>query len=239
MKRTEVPGVSVEEMRRVDELAESTYHLNLLQMMENAGRCLARLTRDRFLEGDAIDKRVVVLAGPGGNGGGGMAAARRLHNWGAQVHLILGTPEQKLAPVPAHQLRALRRLEVAVTAHEAEIDAPAVLIDALLGYSATGRPRPPMDGLVTRANNSGAPILALDIPTGLNPETGEANEPAMRALATMTLALPKSGLLLDSARSYVGELWLADISIPAELYREMGIDVPVLFAGDDLLLLDA
>jgi len=61
------------------------YRISLFQMMENAGRCLAMLTRERFLQGDAKGKAITVLAGNGGNGGGALVAARRLHNWGAHV----------------------------------------------------------------------------------------------------------------------------------------------------------
>ncbi len=239
MFQSEIPSVNVAQMRQVDDLAENEFHLALLQMMENAGRGLARLSRQRFLEGTVMEKRVVILAGPGGNGGGGLAAARRLHIWGAEVNVILGTGYDKLAPVPSHQYQALQSMGVQIAQAPADLPPSDLILDALLGYSAKGAPREPMAGLILQANAASAPILALDIPTGLNPETGRANEPAVRAAATMTLALPKTGLLKDEARTYVGELWLADISIPPALYGKMGIRVPVMFSQDDLVQLSS
>jgi NAD(P)H-hydrate epimerase len=113
-----------------------------------------------------------------------------------------------------------------------------VILDALLGYSASGAPRPPLDQLVRSANKSGTPILALDIPTGLDPDNGRPSDPTIRAAATLTLALPKAGLLADGARDYVGELWLADLGIPPSLYGELGLEVPAdLFSKDDIIRL--
>ena len=143
----EVPHLTTGQMIEVDRAMVEDYHVELMQMMENAGRNLAHLARDRFLDGDAEGKPVVVLAGTGGNGGGALVAARRLHNWGARVQVVLAQPMDKLTPVPAHQFDILTRMRVPVLAAE-EIDTittPAVVLDGLIGYSlrgAPGEPRP-------------------------------------------------------------------------------------------------
>ena len=231
-----VPGVTAAQMREVDRLTVDVYGISLLQMMENAGRAFAELTRIHF--GNVLKRRVVVLAGRGGNGGGGMVAARRLAIWGADVRVLLAHPEAALAEVPAHQLASLRALgvplhspaETASVLHQAD-----VILDALLGYSLDGAPRQPEAEMIRVANAHGLPILALDIPSGLDPDRGTPNEPSIRATRTLTLALPKAGLLRPEAAISVGELWLADISVPPSVYDRLGIHPGPLFAGSDLV----
>ena len=96
-----VPAVTSAEMAAVDQAMVEDYGIDLIQMMENAGRALAAFARDRFLDGDPKGKTVVVLAGPGGNGGGALVAARRLHGWGATIRAVLAHEPDCLAPVPA------------------------------------------------------------------------------------------------------------------------------------------
>jgi len=114
--------------------------------------------------------------------------------------------------------------------HEAD-----VVLDALLGYSLDGPPREPEAGLIRIANSNGLPILALDLPSGLDPDSGLPHDPTIRATRTVTLALPKVGLLRPEAASSVGELWLADISVPPTAYAEVGIVPGPLFAESDLV----
>ena len=230
-------------MREVDRLAVDDFGITLLQMMENAGRALARLARERFLAGDARGKRVLVLAGPGGNGGGGLVGARVHHNWGADVSVFATSPPERMADVPRHQLRILESVDVAtVVASEATLLPEAdLIVDALIGYSLRGglSLAGATAALVRAANQHRAPTLALDIPTGVDATSGEAAGGVIRADATLTLALPKEGLRAASAPEYVGELYLADISIPAELYARpsLGIEVGPLFASDDIIRL--
>ena len=237
----QVPYLTTEQMIEVDRAMMEDYHIDLLQMMENAGRNLAHLARDRFLEGNPAVKPVVVLAGPGGNGGGALVAARRLHNWGARVQVVLATPVDKLTPVPAHQLDILKQMRIPVLAAEA-IDTPAtpaLVLDGLIGYSLRGAPRGAAADLIRWANGQRPPILSLDVPSGIDTATGTVHEPAIRATATMTLALPKRGLALPGAEALVGELYLADISVPPELYASPALNVSVgpLFGRADVIRL--
>src|SRR5215472_14665029 len=177
LSRGAVPALTTEQMREVDRVMVEDLHIELVQMMENAGRSLAELAIDRFSPGS-----VTVLAGPGGNGGGGLVGARHLANRGCQVQVVL-SEQDRLTPVPAHQADILGRMGIPI----AERPPPAdLVIDALIGYSLRG-------------------------------------DPAIRATATLTLALPKAGLLDAPA---VGELYLADISAPSLIYERMGIPVP-------------
>ncbi|MFP4323735.1 MAG: NAD(P)H-hydrate epimerase, partial [Anaerolineales bacterium] len=209
--------------------------------MENAGRNLAHLARGRFLNGDPTNQQVVVLAGTGGNGGGALVCARRLHNYGAQVAVYLTAADAQFTPIPGHQLGILRRMGVAV--HPAEGIAtqaePALVIDGVIGYSLKGAPHGQAATLIRWANASRAPILALDAPSGVDTTSGTVYDPAINATATLTLALPKEGLRAPGVEAQVGELYLADISVPPELYAnpQLRLSVGNIFAAGDIIRL--
>lgn len=239
--RGEVPYLSAEQMVEVDRAMVEDLGIELVQMMENAGRNLAHLARARFLDGDPRGKRVVVMAGTGGNGGGALVCARRLHNWGARVEVLATRPDEDFAPVPAHQLRILRRMRV-------EVGAPPVpggelvadlIVDGVIGYSLKGSPGGAAGELIRWANARGYPVLALDVPSGVDATSGIAFDPAVEATATMTLALPKEGLRAPGARAHVGELYLADIGVPPSLYAEpaLGLRVGSVFTESDVVRL--
>ena len=109
-----VPYLTAEQMVEVDRAMVEDYRIELIQMMENAGRDLAHLARVRFLGGDPRGMRVAVMAGTGGNGGGALVCARRLHNWGAQIRVFVTAGDSGFAPTPAHQLDILRRMRVSI-----------------------------------------------------------------------------------------------------------------------------
>lgn len=236
-----VPYITTEQMREVDRAMIEDYKIELIQMMENAGRNLAHLARARFLDGNPQGKHVVVLAGTGGNGGGALVCARRLHNYGADVTVYVTAPDEKFTPIPAHQLNILHQMGVAIEPTES-IDTqskPDLVVDGVIGYSLKGTPRGNAAVLIKWANDSQAPILALDAPSGVDTTTGTVFDPATKATATMTLALPKEGLRAAGVDAQVGELYLVDISVPPELYAEDGLnlDVPYLFAESDIIRL--
>jgi NAD(P)H-hydrate epimerase len=211
-----VPAVTAPQMREIDRAMIEDFHIELVQMMENAGRSLADLAGALY-----NPRTIVVLAGPGGNGGGGLVAARHLRNRGADVSVVLGAAG--LAPVPAHQLDIIQRMGIPV------LDQPVVaglVIDALLGYSLRGDPAPRFAELITWANGQPAPVLALDTPSGLDVTTGRQSAPCVRAGATMTLALPKTGL---AGSAVTGRLYLADISVPLLLLERLGLAGPGMF----------
>ena len=219
-----VPAVTVEQMREVDRIMIEDLHIELIQMMENAGRNLAELAVRQF-----APRTATVLAGPGGNGGGGLVAARHLVDRGIGTTVVLSGADA-LAPMPAHQLDILDRMRVAVEVDPVTAD---LVIDALIGYSLRGDPSGRAGQLIDWANGQEAPVLALDTPSGLDVTTGEPRKPCIRAAATLTLALPKTGLL--TAPEHVGALYLADISVPPVVYERIGIRVPFLFAEDSLV----
>jgi NAD(P)H-hydrate epimerase len=229
-----IPALTKNQMIEVDRAMIEDYHIELLQMMENAGRNFAELAR-RWLKGTVQGKSIIVLCGTGNNGGGGMTAARRLHNWGADVSITLTKHAAELCGVPAHQLDILQRLKVPILGPASLPSTSDLILDAIIGYSLNGSPRGAAADLIRWANGRNVPILSLDTPSGLDVTRGTAYNPTIRATATLTLALPKTGLLNPQSTTYVGDLYLADISVPPVLYARMGITVPPLFTERDLI----
>ncbi|MGH2820427.1 MAG: NAD(P)H-hydrate epimerase [Actinomycetota bacterium] len=222
-----IPAVTSEQMREIDREAVEGFDLLLIQMMENAGVRLAELALRRFQP-----ETVAVLCGRAGNGGGGLVAARHLANRGVRVAVTLGKDRSRLGDVPRHQLAILQRMAVPIGT---EPVAAGLVLDALIGYSLRGDPHGRAAELIRWANEHEAPVCSLDVPSGLDATTGEIGDPCVRAMATLTLALPKTGLA--GAPGVVGELYLADISIPPALYSNIATQVDPIFASGPILRL--
>lgn len=237
----EVPYLTTEQMVEVDRAMVEDFRIELIQMMENAGRNLAHLARIRFFDGDPRGKEVIVLAGTGGNGGGALVCARRLHNYGAEVNVLVTRPDAEFTSIPAQQLEILHRMKVPVAPAAAAktFDPRNLIVDGVIGYSLQGAPRGTARALIQWANEQEAPILSLDAPSGVDTTTGTVYDPAIRATATMTLALPKQGLRAPGVEAHVGELFLADIGVPPALYAEpaLALEVRNLFAESDIIRL--
>jgi NAD(P)H-hydrate epimerase len=236
-----VPAVTAAQMREVDRLAVTRYGLQLIQMMEHAGRALAEVARD-MLGGTAAGRQILVAAGRGDNGGGGIAAARHLANWGGDATLLVERAEA-ITGVAAQQLTGARAAGVVVLEGDAALGAlsdgrPDLLIDALIGYGLTGGPRGWPAEVIVRANAGGVRTLSLDVPSGLDATTGECLEPCVRASATLTLALPKTGFLHPAGRAAAGTLYLADIGIPPRVYADLGMTVGAIFEREGIVRID-
>ena len=200
------------QMLEVDRAMVEDLRIELIQMMENAGRNLAQLVVDLF-----APSTVTVLAGSGGNGGGGLVAARHLANRGVDVSVTLARPALAMGPVPAHQLQIVERMGLPVRTKAGHAD---VVIDALIGYSLKGAPRGRIGELIGRIGDTGEVVVSLDTPSGVDVTDGSVPGVAVRADATMTLALPKVGLRIASQ---VGDLYVADISVPPSVYDAVGV----------------
>ena len=216
---TPVPAVTAEQMRVIDRIAMDVTGPNLFQMMENAGRNLASEAL-RLLGPAWRNARVTVLAGTGGNGGGGICAARHLANRRAQVTLVLADRD-RLTGIAASQLMVFHGTSGRETEAGSPLDdTPDLVIDALIGYGLGAQPRGRFADLIEWANSAGAPILSLDVPSGVEATTGLAPGVFVRPHATVTLALPKTGLFTAET----GNLVLADIGIPAAAYHRAGLE---------------
>lgn len=229
----EVPAVTTKQMVEVDRVAAEDTGPNLLQMMENAGRDLA-LQTIASLGASWGQANIVVLAGNGGNGGGGICGARHLANHGADVRLCLASPD-RLGDAASWQ----RHIFQATSGREVDMDTLArssepvdIVLDALIGYNLQGAPRGDVRQLIQWANRADAPVLALDVPSGLDATTGETPGDYISARWTLTLALPKTGLL----REHTGDLILADIGIPPGAYAWDTLNLPYVLPFEDRYL---
>lgn len=214
----EVPTVRAEEMSDVDRLAVEEVGLGLLQMMENAGRNLARLLIRMLGSKNAA---VTVVAGGGGNGGGGLCAARHLANHGWSVKIILDREPEKLEGAAARQLNILLGDGFEVDnwkEREEIIQGSDLVIDALIGYGLKGAPEGKTRELISLCEENSGETLSLDVSSGLNATDGNAPGPRIHPDTTLTLALPKTGLLEAE-----GEIFLGDIGIPASVFRRLGV----------------
>lgn len=199
-------------MVEADRLAVEEFSICLLQMMEHAGSALAGLA-------DALGPPgpVTVLAGGGNNGGGGLCAARHLVNRGRSVEVVLASSRH--GPAPRRHLSTLAEMGIEPVE---EPGSNPLVIDALVGYGLDGELRGRAADLA-RGIAEDAFVLSLDLPSG----HGTAG--AVRADATMTLALPKSRI------SDVRPLYLADLGLPAALWARLGLEVGPVFAAGPIV----
>ena len=155
--------------------------------------------------------------------------------------VCLSAPAARLEGAAGHQMAILKSVGLRVNSPGESIPLPAadLMIDALIGYSLRGVPVGPAAEMIDAANAADAAVLSLDLPSGVDADTGDAPGSAIRADATLTLALPKRGLMQDTAQQYVGELYLADVGVPAELYRRdpLCLGVGSVFARGDVVRL--
>jgi len=223
---TETLGIEVittREMQALDMNAEY-FGISRLQLMENAGRNIAVEISSRFKPQDA---KVTVFCGLGGNGGDGFVAARHLACLGFKVDVILAGQATQIANDEAKRnWQALESLKDCITLHEV-VDSSLipnvkseVLVDALLGTGLKGPPRPPVLQLIRRMNEADAFRVAVDLPSGIDSDSGEVLGEAVKADLTVTFHKAKPGLV--RAKEHVGELVVKHIGLPQEVERFAG-----------------
>ena len=139
----DVPYLTTGQMVKVDRAMIEECHIELIQMMENAGRNLAYLAKIRFFDGNATGKKIIILVGTGGNGGGAMVSARRLHCWGAKVQVILTKSDEFYTGISLRQLDTLKHIDVPVSSSQnlENVKSADLIIDGIIGYSLKGDPR--------------------------------------------------------------------------------------------------
>lgn len=230
-----VPAVTAAQMLEIDRIAVEQSGPTLLQMMEHAGTDLALTALDMLGE-DWRDARILVLVGTGGNGAGGVCAARHLANRGANVTLVTITRPAAADGALGQQLLALAEAPARILTWDEAFDAAEadLIIDAVVGYSLDGAPRARQMALIRASQVVGVPVLSLDVPSGVDADTGDAPGVAVRPARTLTLALPKVGLNAENS----GELWLADLGIPPGVYARAGIAFEPLFGRETRVRLE-
>lgn len=218
-------------MKRIDQVAVEHFGIEIVQMMEHAGRAVASLARDMV----GTRKVVTVLVGKGHNGGDGLVAARFLQEWGFEINIILAShPDELKAIVKDHYGTATamhqnRMTQVDGLQWELALKQSHLVIDGLLGYNVRRNPEGVYAELIRLANHSGKKILSIDCPSGLESDSGETRDPCIQATATLALTLPQQGLFRGQGKKQAGKVYVADVGVPHEVYELMGLEVPRIF----------
>lgn len=214
----ELPILSRAEVRELDRRAIEEFGLPGVVLMENAAAGAARWMLERF----GAPRRVAIACGGGNNGGDGYALARHLSNAGWRVELLESGAPESLRGDAAVMARVARAMGLPCCAFDAaglaRLAAAEILVDALLGTGFRGALRPDLGRAIEALNTARAAgaraLVALDLPSGLDADSGLASRPCIRADATLSFAALKPGLLVPGAREWTGELACIDIGAP-------------------------
>lgn len=222
--------VTGDEMLALDKAAIQEYGIPTSSLMERAGVEVARAVVKLLEPAPCDGARVHVLCGKGNNGGDGMVAARTLANWGARVRVYILGDRQGLKAGAAVFARSVERMGIPVHAvNERELKrlhyslrTADVIVDAMLGIGSSEALRPLYAQVVSAVNASERPVVAVDLPTGVDAGTGAVMGDAVRSRVTVTFGLPKLGHLVDPGRGYIGSLRVAEIGFPRTLLQGEG-----------------
>jgi NAD(P)H-hydrate epimerase len=212
-------------VREVDRLAIKRYGIPGVILMENAGRGAAQAILG--LLDDPGRSRVAIVCGAGNNGGDGFVIARHLHNAYVEVEIYLAVDPARLAGDAKVNYEIVRRMNLPIRplgtleqlTEAAEVLSNSdVVVDALLGTGFSGEVRPPLDAIIRRINRlQGPKVVAVDLPSGLDCDTGHPSDATIRADLTVTFVAPKAGFTQPAAVPYVGRVVVVDIGVPREL----------------------
>jgi hydroxyethylthiazole kinase-like uncharacterized protein yjeF len=225
-----------EDVARLD-AAAAECGVSTLQLMEVAGWQVARCAW-QHIRGAA---GVSVIAGYGNNGGDGLVAARHLATWGCGVRVLVLASEARVTGIVADHVVSARKCgadvvtDIDPAALQGVIAHADLIIDAILGTGLRSAPREPQADAIRAINESMVPVLSVDVPSGLDATTGEAFEPTVRATLTCTLTAMKRGLRRGDGPRQAGEIWVADIGMPAVAWRQAGLVQPTGVTGGELV----
>jgi NAD(P)H-hydrate epimerase len=219
-----------EQVRQVDRLAIVELGIPGVVLMENAGRRAAEVVLGVLRDGCGPEPqagRVVILCGGGNNGGDGYVIARHLQNQAVAVTVFAITDPARLTGDAAVNYNICEKMGLTVCRIESDEQlhsaakawaGAAVIVDALLGTGFTGTVRPRVAAVIERCNAVvGAKIVAVDVPSGLDCDTGQPSNATVRADVTVTFVAPKPGFGVALAGPYVGEVIVAGIGVPPGL----------------------
>lgn len=226
---------TAQQMKNIDRRAIRDFGIPGMVLMENAASAILAEMESHFHSLAGV--KVGIVCGKGNNGGDGLALARRLRIRGVPVRVVLLSAYAALQGEAKTNLAILRRMDVEISPNAGPktladvIEWSDVLVDAMLGVGLSSSLRGSYSQAVMMMNVSGRPIVAVDIPTGINADTGEVMGSAVRADLTVTMALPKRGLVLHPGATYAGRVRVADIGIPPEAVDEQDIRLSMLDHG--------
>ncbi len=221
-------SLTKEQLRRVDRDAVSHYGMSSLILMENAGRGAAEIIHQRY--GSTNHRRAIIICGPGNNGGDGCVIARHLHNrrWGTYIFMV--GDAARLSPDTRTNLTILDKMALSITSAPADEagerlattdHSEDVIVDCLLGTGFTGEVRSPLDSFIDQVNRiNKRAMVAIDVPSGLDCDTGKASHATIQADLTITFVARKRAFDLPDSTNYTGRIEVADIGAPLELIAQ-------------------
>ncbi len=242
------PVFTSDEMKRCDTRAIEEFLLPGIALMENASMGAVEILEKE--KGAVVNKRFFILCGPGNNGGDGFAIARHLVNRFAEVVVFSLKKDEEIKGDAATNLAILRKMEAAKTKglsiihvknirtlEEALADPPDVILDALLGTGLNAPVSGIVDEILELLHGIDVPVLAVDIPTGINADNGLAMGNAVMADMTVTMGGLKRGLLFADGKELSGDIHVADIGTPGIIYQHKDFDTHLVESEDIALLL--
>jgi len=206
LSSSDLPTLSSSQVKQVDALCAERFGIPTEWLMEAAGWQIARI----------VGKKALVVCGVGNNAGDGLVAARHLHRW-SRLAGVSCVDASRLRGPAAAELEALRRHGVEPSA-ELDFGEADVVVDAIFGTGLSRAPEGKFAEWIEAVNSSGREVISVDVPSGLDAESGLAYSPIVHADVTITLGLPKRGL--------DGEVVVVDIGIPADAFAALGIELP-------------
>jgi len=212
--------VSVEEIRRIDQSAIQDYGIPGLLLMENAGRSVSDVISREYKP-----CKVLIVTGKGNNGGDGLVVARHLANRDYSVRVVLLVDPVRLGADPRLNFSMVNKMNIPwvlmATASEEKISKlcqeSELVVDAIFGIGIHSPVRGIFEKAIRAINECQRPVVSIDIPSGLDADTGQVHGVAVKATKTVTLALPKRGLFEGEGPGYTGKIEVVDIGIPREL----------------------
>ncbi len=224
------------QMRTLDKMAIERFGIPSIVLMENAGRGAVDIILDKI--GDPAGQVVSIFVGPGNNGGDGLVIARHLHQKGAKPQVFLLAKTDKLVGDAAINLAIVQKLPVPVypvlkeedlTDYEEQLSTSWAVVDAIFGTGLKREVKGAFAEAIKRINRLNCPVLAVDVPSGLNSDSGQPLGFCVQADVTATLGLAKPGLVLHQPGSqFVGSLKVVDIGIPPQAVEEAAIQTELL-----------
>jgi len=223
-----IPYLKADEFKIMDHRMASEFGISVAQLMALAGSHTAHWIR-QWIGEPCSQHRICMLCGKGHNGGDGLVAARHLANFGSHVSVILTHAFDQLSEETQKQYHALSQWGVQImnlTEADSTINTATLIVDAIFGVGLNRAPEEACETLIRLANQSQKPIVAIDCPSGLDATLGQVFDPCIKAQATLTFAALKKGFLVKETHPYLGEIYLADIGIPKQIYMDLGVTSP-------------
>lgn len=222
-------SVTPQQFEEIERQVTEDLGLTAAALNENAAFAVAQQARTML--GATANRQVVILTGGGHNGLIGVAAGRKLASWGATVTILLAATRTELERLTEQELGLAEQYGVRIFDPGALVPPAELLIDALIGSSLQDTLTGEYASLAATASKVKIPILSIDLPSGLDANTGKANQPAIRADVTVALGYPKTGVTKPFAAQLVGQLLVADIGIPPRLWQQFGQPAPDFSEG--------